>query len=713
MRKVKIIVVFSILICTFLSCSNGFLKDPRLYNPKRNLSTMTVAPEPELQLTGGVDPFDDTEKWYNKSNSNGDENNPEKTGFDASEFNEIQIAGWFDKQNVPTYTMTKGDVWKAGDATKHEYVHSNAPNTSGQGYNITGVTYYQYRGINPNYDPVGNYNTSLQTTEDGKPKLSRFYFYRFTGYGGSIQWLDNYLIAVDTYSKLIFAFSEPVEFSTMGAPTRWDPTDNEAFIGQMYQFYMYDPVGYVLKENGTYTVQLYQWFQDSLAKGVYEPTLGGVDRNSKGTPLGEVASKKPDGAGKSPFNNHTADFFVENMKLLGKSKIEFLRRETTSNGDGLVLYTYTVSEDGKTITRRAESWNGLPTDTDLTEKTYTIGVGDTATKGAVTGECVGTVELKDESLTLSFSNGEVARSGFKDPGPAFIERVKHNPTYELGVTKYVFSNGGKTLEMTWKPLVGPIKTETFTYQKQESNSQARYSGYLVQLYSHDNDIRCSTVDSVAVGVSVMEYLAHLKMEVGESFRKTVASKIFGVREKDTENLYSETLHSIVFSSNGQTATIKKTVYNGSEESSTVSVDDGDSGKQGRVNNQSVTLTEKDGSYQLTYEGKTYVYNYNDPGPAFIYRVRGKTYEGSGYTYVFSEDGKTITSGADTYTYSNQDANDRAVYQRDNRPWYEKGLPYWGLRLDNNDQTLYWSSSPWGSPATTPTDGVTSSPATRR
>ena len=51
MRKVKIIVVFSILICTFLSCSNGFLKDPRLYNPKR-ASSQTVAPEPELQLPG-------------------------------------------------------------------------------------------------------------------------------------------------------------------------------------------------------------------------------------------------------------------------------------------------------------------------------------------------------------------------------------------------------------------------------------------------------------------------------------------------------------------------------------------------------------------------------------------------------------------------------------------------------------------------------------
>ena len=101
MRKTKMIAVFSIFVCTFMSCSHGVLKDPRLYNPKRS-SAQTVAPEPELQLTGGVDPFDNLDAWYNNPESNGDETAKEKVGFSAEEFNEIQITGWFSDLNVPT-----------------------------------------------------------------------------------------------------------------------------------------------------------------------------------------------------------------------------------------------------------------------------------------------------------------------------------------------------------------------------------------------------------------------------------------------------------------------------------------------------------------------------------------------------------------------------------------------------------------------------------
>lgn len=233
------ITAFILVLCIFVltGCSNVLLRDPRVYN-RRNSSddARVLTPEPELELTGGEDPFD-YDKWYNKRNSNGDETDPGAEDFDASEFDTMSIRGWFDGSNVPVYTLTGGHNW--GDCTdeaSREYSHKNAPDTEGKGWTISSVTYYVYRGINPNYSPSGAYNTSLQTTGKRNPKLSRFYFYRFTGKGGGIQALDNYLIVIDTYSKLIFAFSKPVEFSSMGAPTKWAAADAEKYNGLMYQF---------------------------------------------------------------------------------------------------------------------------------------------------------------------------------------------------------------------------------------------------------------------------------------------------------------------------------------------------------------------------------------------------------------------------------------------------------------------------------------------
>ncbi len=666
---------------------------------------MTVAPEPELQLTGGVDPFDDTEKWYNKSNSNGDENNPEETGFDASEFDNLQIEGWFDKQNVPTYTMKKGDVWKAGDATKHEYVHSNAPNTSGQGYNITGVTYYQYRGINPNYDPVGNYNTSLQTTEDGKPKLSRFYFYRFTGYGGSIQWLDNYLIAVDTYSKLIFAFSEPVEFSTMGAPTRWDPTDNEAFIGQMYQFYMYDPVGYVLKnDDETYSVQLYQWFQDSLATGNYKANINTAYTN--------IAGKDKDKPGKSPFNSHDVNFFEENMKLLDNTK--FLRREVTSEGrNGVVLYRYDVNSEGTTITRTAESWNDLPTDTPLDTVIYTIGNGESATsatEGKITKDGVeGTLKLEDESRTLILTIGdETEVIGLIDYGPDFLERVKGSQYKSVdGKTTYDFSKDGTTLTLEAEGKKYNYRFEkAFDTKRTEAvfgsnDASAYYAGFRLSPNRddvQDGVIQC-TKRSAFWAETVdwsMGYAANRVENLKADFKSSVAGKTFSLREQDTDG-YTKTLWSWVFDDTGDNATFVTTIWNqgAPQKDEAVTVENGDTPTTGSIGSKSASLSfdEESGIWTLRVDNKDYIWPYKDPTPSFLNRVKDTEYVGCGWTYKFSGDGKTITAtdGSKTTTYKfREEGNecDKAVYEQEGATF----LKYYGLKLSSNDIKLTWT---WG------------------
>ena len=422
MRKVNVLMLLGIVTIFVFSCSHGLLKDPRLYNAKKTeKSAMAVAPEPELQLTGGVDTFDNTTEWYNNPNANGDETNPDKIDFPNTDFETMSLVGtYFNDSNVPVYAMRHENVWVSKDATKAEFVHAKAPDTEGQGYGISNVHWYQYRGRNPVYAADGNYNNVLQFTAKGNPKLSRFYFYRFTGDTLSPS-LDNFLFAVDSYSKFMFAFAKPTASKSVfgnNVPTAWGPTDGSSFLGTNYQFYMYDPVGYVEKVAGKYNVVMYDWFKNNLAKGEYQPTLGGLDDKSQGTVLTKVAEKKPDGQGTSPFNNHTINFFEENMKLLGEAGVPFFRRETTpSGGNGLVLYKYVVSQDGKTITRTAESWNGLTTETDVSPKTYNVGEGESATKGKVSGENVATLELQDESRTLCFSNGEIASSVFTDPGP--------------------------------------------------------------------------------------------------------------------------------------------------------------------------------------------------------------------------------------------------------------------------------------------------------
>ena len=113
----------------------------------------------------------------------------------------------------------------------------------------------------------------------------------------------------------------------------------------------------------------------------------------------------------------------------------------------------------------------------------------------------------------------------------------------------------------------------------------------------------------------------------------------------------------------------------------------------------------------------YVLNYSDDGPLFRYRVAGKTYKADdgSYEYRFNPDGTSLDYYVNnkyvrSYTFSQQDASDRAVYK-------EAFATYWGLRLADykkdgstiKDGVLYWSGSSWASPETTPTNGVTDDP----
>lgn len=701
--KIRSLVTTAIALSLLVSCNHGLLKDPRLYNPKKKSAVdteITVAPEPDLGLAGGVDAFDLTDEWYNKADE----------GFPHTDFNTMSLVGtYFDNNNVPQYAMQSGDVWVTKDTAKGEFVHAKAPNTTGQGYEIKNVYWYQYRGLNPLYAADGTYNSVLQKTAQDNPKLSRFYFYRFTGDTLSPS-LDNFLFAVDTYSKLMFAFAYPTKMESVfgnNVPKAWGPTDGDAFLGTTYQFYMYDPVGYIEKNDGKYNVVMYDWFKNNLAKGIYHPTLGGLNDKSQGTALTEIASKDKGsaGAGTSPFNNHTVDFFSQNMEMLvGKT---FQRREKVGDEYGLVLYKYSIEKSGEQIIikRTAESWNGFETKTSLDPVVYTIGEGISATEGKLS---LGDAELSfaltnvSKTLTIVDADGktlEEAVSDFSDPTPSFRQRVQ-GAIFQKGKTKYEFSEDASTLIWTWDG-----GQETYTWNGSASDTEyTTYGGYRIRLYNNDFTIKGATVANVGA-LSVMEYEAVRYAEKGKTFAETVHGKPFSYREKDNANRYDLSLMTLEFSADGKKVILyqedwlsaRKVVQefevndNGASDSATIG------GK-----NATLTATADNPQWTIKYNGNIYTYGYDDPGPAFINRVKyDVTFvsEDQKTVYRFSNNGQRLHMtysggwlgiGAFDYTYEYQnevtDSNQtsRAVYWASNGI---AGFSYAGFELSNSDTVI--------------------------
>ena len=723
MKTVRLFVLIAIFSSIIFSCNHGFLKDPRLYNPKKTQQGgMSAAEEPELVQTGGVDPFDDIEKWYNKSDSNGDDTNPEKGGFPHTDFATMSLVGtYFNGDNVPVYAMQQENVWVSNDASKGEFVHAKAPNTTGQGYSISNVYWYQYQGKNPVYAADGNYNQSLQVTAANNPKLSRFYFYRFTGDTLSPS-LDNFLFAVDTYSKLMFAFAYPTKTEAVfgnNVPKAWGPIDGNAFLGTNYQFYMYDPVGYVeKKDDGGYNVVLYQWFQNNLAKGVYQPTLGGIDAKSQGDAYVELARKSPDGAGKSPFNNQSVDFFAENMKLL-RGAVFYRREQLADGGNGLVLYKYTVDGEATKITRTAESWRGLPTDTSLDLLDYTIGEGKNATSGSLKlGDKELTFELSDETRCITITGEghttEVAVKNFTDLGPEFIERVKNDPFYKStdGKITYEFKDNGKTLIFTYD---GTIYNYTYVEPRNDEDKNCAvyssedallaYAGF--ELTENDTIIKTSRTSGAWTGTFAwdMTHAANLTYKKGATFQESVAGKSFSYRGKNDVG-YDLALRTLEFSTDGTSAKLYETKWGSVAEliKENLTVTDGSSATDGMLAEQAVSITiTGEGQWKLVYEGNTYYIGYNDPGPSFVNRVQDNptfVSQDEKTIYRFSNYGRTLRMsysggwlgfGSFDYTYhyvqeadSDRSSVSYAVYKAENGI---AGFSYAGFELSNSDMQI--------------------------
>lgn len=190
-------------------------------------------------------------------------------GYDASKFDNWLLVATFDSKDVGTFRFINVNIatnWRIKDHNRKEYIYDGEDTKAGI-FAILNMTYYQYRGKNPLYSISSEYNNS--------DFVARFYFYKFTGKGLGILGLNNYLIAVDSHSKYIFAFAKPTSFKKMfgkNIPKSWGPVDDKYVNGKELYFFEYDPAG-VVKPDGT--CEIYDWFSDGLSKGKYEPLYSG------------------------------------------------------------------------------------------------------------------------------------------------------------------------------------------------------------------------------------------------------------------------------------------------------------------------------------------------------------------------------------------------------------------------------------------------------
>lgn len=207
-------------------------------------------------------------------------------------FSDTQFADW-KLESTFEYNVSQmkydGTVEWQGTAGEQQY-YLGADSwalTEENGKNIISeMKYFRSYGKNPfglyRDETYKVYGEDGELSAQSEELMKRFVFYRFTGKGGGLVALDNCLIAVDTYSKLIFAFGKPIRFKTVQkeqVPTEWAPVDTvcegpkDKITGRVrYRFYEYDPVGYV-KEDGSFV--LTETYKTNSKNKHYDPVFTG------------------------------------------------------------------------------------------------------------------------------------------------------------------------------------------------------------------------------------------------------------------------------------------------------------------------------------------------------------------------------------------------------------------------------------------------------
>lgn len=342
------LLLFIIMSMFIISCGGHFFNPRYYYNTKSSDNSSggeSSNPGEDVDIGGSVPPDEDP---FIK----GEWNNPDYNGFDGTKIKDWFPRISFDNQNVPIYSFKKENrVWTVGNPTMSEYYFdASSDGNTAQGIGIKPMTIYKYEYKNPLIDPNGSYNSS--------DRMKRFLFYRivgeakFIGIGAN---LDQHLIAVDTYSKLIFAYAKIVStYEIVGGNLVPNGFEALEYHSEKRGFYEYDPIG-IVHEDGRVT--LYEEYQNEMRISAtkFLPQIH--------DPTRKMASYN--GPGVSPYlviNIDDLPSLDENefLNVVKSKKYDYRLQENYSyknkdgqsvnvTGNGFVKESYQFSSDGKTI----------------------------------------------------------------------------------------------------------------------------------------------------------------------------------------------------------------------------------------------------------------------------------------------------------------------------------------------------------------------------
>lgn len=690
----KSYLLFLVIISMFMMSCGGHFFNPRYYYGKNDSQTEAEQEVPSdigigsSDVPADQDPFKVGE-W-----------NTIDYKFDGKKILDFLFAASFDGNNVPMYSFFKdGTQWVVSDAATAEKKYNAKDGVNkAQGYDITAATFYRYDAKNPLVAPESDYNTS--------ERMERFVFYRLVGKAVVVP-LNNYLIAVDTYSKLVFAYGKITKTgSTMGQayPTAFEAVE---LHGDKRPFYEYDPIGFMSYDeiNDSMTLTLYEEYQNEMAKdaNAFFPQVHDASR-------GVAYYDGPASAGRSPY------YYVNVADIDPSTILDKFVSKTYGTRNKLMLYNYEFSPDGKTVTVTTtyfyEENNPSKMEYSFSKVTGATSVEYTNSNGVaivITGLGSDFEKIKDEDREYTLN--------YVDPGPDFIYRVagKIYKNTEEDRT-YEFSVDGMSFKYTED---GKSSTYHFIQQSDPSEAKAAYSQnggnfWGIKLSEHDG-VKDGQISGAVTEIGMINpgmamtgtlssYVAYIDAStIPSRFVETVSSKTYFYRnyqEPNSGNGNSLNAYKYVFNKDATELTYTVMVYKQEDVSTKYKLQSVDGSK--------AVYTSTDGSKTLNLalgmnpnmiydgEGSSLAdYTATDKGPFFLDIVRGSEYiaEDKSYSYKFSSDGKLLTftyaSGESTqYDYSQTGTEYfKAAYKQQNT-WFPR---YWALRVTSLGGVLEMST----------------------
>lgn len=709
-------IIYCFLAILFLNSCGGHFFNPRYYYNKSSSSSSGAAPDtgpeaPPEQVPEHEDPF-----------KNGNWNDPTYGGYNGSKFDSWLFKASFQADKLPIYNFfdDSSRSWIPGGSdwnniSAEYYDGKDGENTVKSGpltVSVTGLKVYKYPGNNPLYSSAGYL----------PGRMDRFNFYSING-KASVATLKQYLIAVDTYSKFIFAFGAITGTeSVMGdeVPIQFEAIEKH---GEKRPFFEYDPIGYV-KEDGS--VVLYEHYRKEFvdAPTKYQPKIH--------PEFETMATHTENGQGSSPYLK------VDVSTIDPSTILDNFKNKQYGIRDKLILYTYKFDTTANTLTLKSEHFYDGP----LSTKIYTFSkvAGLTAAEYvSSSGETI-IVNGIDDYKKLKDGDSLEYILNYSDDGPLFRYRVA-GKTYkaENGSYEYRFNPDGTSLDY----YVNNQKKSSYTFSQQDASDRAVYREdtakyWGLRLADHEKDgstIKdgvlywsgspwASPETTPTKGVTSTPGYLNVNIIKG-GFTENVKGKKYQYRDYSEYDIssplpedYKPTGKSLIlygyeFSSDAQSLTISEETWN----SGTVSkkyniVSSSDSSAIYEYNGAQITVSIQTDNNVLYKDGVVVgTTSFTDYGPIFADRVRGARFfkaEKEDITivrtvynveYIFNEDATKVVL---TYSYSpdkyaeetfnytlaryDNDANNnyRAVYES-----AEAGtaFKYSWIELSNNDNTV--------------------------